>query len=216
MTSLFQKCINVVRVDDVEGETDVTNVQSFFPSFFTLTLTWVVCVCVFVVLFLTFFIILCVTVILSQCMRKTYIHKKKKHLHIQRHSLSILKRPFWNCCSTNIQPGSRSRSKKMRKQQKKRAKKNSNKRTKSVIVFICLQNFQWISCFYMSICLFCRSTTTSGSMACKWRTCRRSIRTQYGRCNWKSTALASRSTFRSKCDIHVSSRKYNSCWTKRK
>lgn len=123
MTSLFQKCINVVRVDDVEGETDVTNVQSFFPSFFTLTLTWVVCVCVFVVLFLTFFIILCVTVILSQCMRKTYIHKKKKHLHIQRHSLSILKRPFWNCCSTNIQPGSRSRSKKNAKATKKSEEK---------------------------------------------------------------------------------------------
>lgn len=101
----------------------------------------------------------------------------------------------------------------------------TNKRTKSVIVFM-FTVFEVFSCFSFHLCMcqcftvllfsVYRSTAAAGSMARKWRSGRWSIRTQYRRCNWKSTIVASRSTIRSQCDIHLSSRKYNPRWTQRK
>lgn len=108
----------------------------------------------------------------------------------------------------------------------------TNKCTKSVIVFMFtvlkvfsfVFFFSWsyvyvnVSLFLFSVILFSvyRSTAAAGSMARKWRARRWSIRTQYRRCNWKSTIVASRATIRSQCNIHLSSRKYNPRWTQRK
>lgn len=122
----------VVRVDDVEGETDVTNVQFFFSS---LSPFLGLCVCVFFCAVFSdiFHNTVCHCHILAMHEKKENIYT---HSHVQRHSLNIYwKDHFEIVVQRTFNQEAEGAVKKSERQQKKN-EKNLNKRRKSVIVFI--------------------------------------------------------------------------------